>query len=376
MVAAAFLAGVATYYHRHTGFTAFVNFAADRHDLELAPVRAAPHYHDPGSTGYDGQFYAQMAVDPLLRDPAIDQVLDLAPYRARRILSSWTAYALGLGRPAWILQAYSLQNVAVWLILAWLLCRWMPPTSARGFVLWSGCLLSHGMLATVRYAVPDGLSVLLIALGVLAAERERPILSAIVIGVAGLARETSLIAASLFARFLRPSLRAWALVGGCLAICVLPFALWLDYLRSIYRGLTLVSDVHLATTPLAGIRWKFTTAFSMASLTQPTHAVPAMLTALALAAMVVQGGYTLSVLLRKDGRVPWALVGGSYVALALVMHQSVWEGDPGAFTRVLLPLTVGTNVLLARRPNTPWPLIVLANLGVVPGVLFFFFRML
>jgi hypothetical protein len=373
MVAAAFLAGVATYYHRHTGFTAFINFAADRHDLELAAVRAAPHYHDPGSTGYDGQFYAQMAVDPWLKDPAIDQALDLAPYRARRILSSWTAYALGLGRPAWILQAYSIQNVAVWLILAWLLCRWMPPASARGFVLWSGCLLSHGMLATVRYAVPDGLSVLLIALGVLAAERGRPILSSIVLGVAGLARETNLLAASLFAGVLRRSPRSWGLVGGCLVMSVLPFVIWLDYLRSIYRGLTLVSEVQL-TTPIAGLAWKATTLLADAG--RPHRVMLASLTALALTGFVVQGAYTVSVLLRKEGRVPWALVGGSYLLLALVMHQPVWEGDPGAFTRVLLPLTVGTNVLLARRPNTSWWLIALANLGVVPGVLFFFFKVM
>ena len=56
--------------------------------------------------------------------------MDLAPYRARRILFSWTAFLLGLGRPAWILEAYALQNVAGWLLLAALLTRWMPLTSA------------------------------------------------------------------------------------------------------------------------------------------------------------------------------------------------------------------------------------------------------
>ena len=65
--------------------------------------------------------------------------MDLAPFRARRILLSWTAYALGLGRPAWIIEVYAVQNVVCWLVLAWLLARWIPPTSGRGLALWTAC---------------------------------------------------------------------------------------------------------------------------------------------------------------------------------------------------------------------------------------------
>ena len=46
-----------------------------------------------------GQFYVQLALDPLLRDPAIEQALDNFPYRSRRILFSWTAFLLDLGQP-------------------------------------------------------------------------------------------------------------------------------------------------------------------------------------------------------------------------------------------------------------------------------------
>ena len=125
LVVAAFLAGVSRYYHPPFGLTAFIDFSPSNHAYEIPAVQSAPHFDNPGSTGYDGVYYAQLAVDPLLRDPAIDHALDDPPYRARRILFSWTAYALGLGRPAWILQVYAVQNVIVWLLFAWLLCRWM-----------------------------------------------------------------------------------------------------------------------------------------------------------------------------------------------------------------------------------------------------------
>ena len=89
------------------------------------------HYQSPG---YDGQFYAQLAVEPLLRNRRLDKALDTPPYRARRILFSWTAYVLGLGRPRWILKAYALQNIIAWLLLAWLLLRWFPPSAPRNAV--------------------------------------------------------------------------------------------------------------------------------------------------------------------------------------------------------------------------------------------------
>jgi hypothetical protein len=367
-LAAAFLATVATYYHPRYGFTQFIEFPGSEHYSELPVVRGLPHFHNPTSTGYDGQFYAQLSIEPLLRDPAVDYAMDLAPYRARRIFFSWTAYVLGLGRPAWILQAYSLENVASWLLLAWLLCRWMPPTSGRRFVLWAGCLLSHGLLVSVRLALPDGPSVLLIALAVAAAEQGRPFLSALILGVAGLGRETNLLAAALFVRFARGNVRSWLLILACLLLCVLPLALWIDYLRSIYHWRTLSAAGNI-TTPLAGLMWKLRATsleFAAGGWTEPM-----IVTILALAAFFVQGAFVVWALVTGRDRSPWALVAASFLLLALFMHRVVWQGAPGAFTRVVLPLAIGANVLIARLPKPPWWLILSANLGAIPGVMLF-----
>jgi len=47
-----------------------------------------------GSNGYDGQFYIQIALDPLLRGAKLQQVLDAPAYRARRILAPAIASCL------------------------------------------------------------------------------------------------------------------------------------------------------------------------------------------------------------------------------------------------------------------------------------------
>jgi len=107
-------------------------------------VKDAPHYVHDQSSGYDGQFYAQLAVEPLLRDRRLDAAIDSPPYRARRILFSWTAYAAGLGRPARILEVYALQNVIAWLLLAWVLLRWFPPSAPRNVVPWIRVPLRRG----------------------------------------------------------------------------------------------------------------------------------------------------------------------------------------------------------------------------------------
>ena len=362
LVAASFLATVATYYHPGVGFTAFIEFPAAAHDAELPALRATPH-RDATSPGYDGQFYAQLALDPLVRDPAIDEALDNPPYRARRILFSWTAFALGLGRPWWVLQIYALQNAIAWLLGAWLLCRWMPPVDARRLVLWSGCLLSHGALSSVRYAMPDGPTTWLLMAGLAI---EGPIASALIIGVAGLGRETALLGASRFVASLIA--RRWWLAGLCLLLCALPLAIWTDYLRSIYRDDVLAGGNHI-TTVVAGLAWKLSRIDSEAAVRGMTF--PVIASGLAVTGLLVQAGIVLTALARSRARDRWALLGAAFVALALVTHQDVYAGTPGAFTRVLLPLTIAANVLLAGWPRAPWLLIAGANLGVVPGLLMF-----
>jgi hypothetical protein len=363
LVIAAFLAAVGRYYHPAYGFTAFIEFPARGHSYEAPAVQAAPHFDHPDSGGYDGQFYAQIAVDPLLRSAATDRAIDDPPYRAHRILFSWIAFAAGLGRPAWVLQVAALENVAIWLALAALLWYWIPPKNGRAFVLWSGTLLAHGTIMSVRYALPDGLSLFLIALAVLAMEGGRPLVAGAVLGLAALARETAILAGTMFLRVLRQR-AGWKTAAWAGVLALAPLALWLDYLRSIYRSRTLAGGSHI-TVPFTGLASEIA---SIAGRAGDVVSSVARDDLLALVAFLTQAVWIVWWFIRRRETPAWAIVAASFLVLALVAHPVVWDGAPGAYTRVAMPLTMGVNILLARDPRASWWWIAFANLGIVPGI--------
>ena len=225
-----FISSIAKLYEPETGLTVLIRFGEAFEDRVLPSVRAVPRFVEEDSAGYDGQFYAQLAVDPFLLDPAIGEALDSPAYRARRILFSWTAYLLGLGQPRWVLQAYAIQYGVVWLLLAWVLCRWFPPTDVQSLCLWFGCMFSHGVVISVITAVPDGPGMLLIALSVLAIERGRARRAAGLVGLAGLAKDINLLWSAILIAPDRLKRYGWrdrcvwgVLVGG-------PLSVWMLYL--------------------------------------------------------------------------------------------------------------------------------------------------
>jgi hypothetical protein len=355
-----FLASVARFYHPGTGFTALIAFPAG-HDTEVPAMREVPHY-DYVFGSYDGQFYAQMALDPLLRDATVDRAMDLPPYRARRILFSWTAWAIGMGRAAWIVEAYALQNVACWLFLAVFLTRWIPLTNGRGLALWIACLFAHGTLWSVRFALLDVPSLVLIALAVAAVEKGRPLLSASILGISALGRETNLLA-SVAQPIPRDRRGLWRLLLSAILI-VLPLLIWADYLRSIYRSTIFAQTDQLM--PGTGLyrSWrnvmfedvKGSGLFSMQGLW--------LCLLIALAAQAVY----LSV--RRNYAAPWWRVGVIYAALMLVLDRTLADPLTGAITRVLLPMTVGFNIQLASEARWTrfWPWFAIGNLHLLGAV--------
>jgi len=355
VLCALFLRSVARFYHPGFGFTALIGFAEGQ-PSEAPALRAIPHVVRPPSVSYDGQYYAQRAFDPLARDPAVDRAMDLAPYRARRILFSWTAYAAGLGRPAWILEAYALQNVVCWLLLAVLLTRWCDVRTPRGLAVWTACLFSHGLLWSVFFALLDGPSLLLIALSVVAVERGRPLLSAAISGIAALGRETNVLAA--FAQPLPRSRRDWLRMAAAALLVVLPVLIWTDYLWSIYRS-TLLADTDQLAAP--GTAFAFVFVRTAKAVLGNGLLSGAGLDLSAIIAISVQAAF---IAFRRDWIQPWWRVAAGYVLLALVLNRVLWDPHTGALTRVLLPLTVGFNLQLARERAATgfWPWFIAGNL--------------
>jgi hypothetical protein len=357
LLCALFLASVARFYHPGVGFTALILFHQNQY-YQLPALREIPHYEYPPEFGYDGIYYSQLAMEPLLRNPEIDRALDSPAYRARRILFSWTAYLLGLGRPAWILEAYALQNVAAWLLLAWLITRWIPPVSGRLFALWCGAMFSHGLLASVRLALLDGPSMLLLALAVAASERGRTWTSAAILGVAGLGRETNLLGS--VALPLPQGWKGWGRLAGAAVVVILPLLIWQDYLWSIYRGTSAAAGVNHITPPFVMYLKKVSVSLDGVRVHGLMSAAGAGM--LALIALTTQVAFLVW---SRQWREPWWRLAAAFAALLMVVDYVVWDGYPGAVTRVVLPLTFGFNVLLAKWDRGFWIWYVLGNLHLV-----------
>ena len=360
--AVVFLASVAQYYHRHTGFTSLIGFGDQFEEARLPAVKDAPHYVHDQSSGYDGQFYAQLAVEPLLRDRRLDAAIDSPPYRARRILFSWTAYVAGLGRPARILKVYALQNVIAWLLLAWVLLRWFPPSAPRNVVPWIGCLFGAGLITSVRFALTEGPSLLLLAIGVVAIERGKPWLASGLVALAGLGRETSFVAGGLLIDRVPARWRDRLALAARLFVAVLPFAAWAAYVSWIYPPSGLSGERNFAL-PFAGYldKWSITLGRLQASGWWGSWA---RFDISALVSVTVQAGFLLA---RREWGSAWWRAGAAYCVLLPLLGPAVWEGDPIAVMRVVLPMSVAFNVLVVRS-RWFWPLVIAGNASVVHGI--------
>jgi hypothetical protein len=348
-------------YRPKVGFTTLILFGKAFEPARLPALRDVPHWVEFGA-GYDGQFYAQLAVDPFLRSGSIATALDSPPYRARRILLPWTAHLLGWGDPWRTLQAYALLNVASWLLLAFLLLYWLRPGSARPVLAWTACLLSEGLLASMRRSVPDGPSVLVLALAILAVEKNRRWLGAALLGLAGLTRETNLLGGAILIPE-RPGVRQLAAFAAQGAFAAAPIALWVLHLWWIGYP---PNDTGLGNfgVPLASYvtKWSVT----VRDLLQGGWDSYARFSLLTLVALTTQACFFAW---QRDWRSGWWRVGAVYALFMIVLGDAVWEGHPAAVGRVLLPMTVAFNVMLPRlRWRVFLPFWILGNGSVVVGL--------
>jgi hypothetical protein len=354
----------ATAYRPGLGLTRLIGFTAAWHDRELPAVRAVPHDDDAGA-GYDGRCGAQMAVDPLLRDPAIDTALDTPVFRAHRILLSWIAWGLGFGRPELVLHVYAVLNILAWGALAWLLTRWIRVRSWKTLVLWAGGLLSYGALASVRYSLTDLPATLAIAASIVTVERGSRVAGALLAGVAGLTRETALVMCVVFAGPPWWPVRWRPLVVSCV-IAVAPLLLWYGYLAATHDWRVLAGAGNIGL-PFVGFVWKLREIARMISERGLDLATVA--TIAGLVGFVAQGVIAVRALASGQPAAAWPVVATAFFVFALCVQVAPWDETPGAYLRIALPLTVGANVVLASRSAVSWRAILLVNAGVCPSLL-------
>lgn len=361
-LAVVFLSLVGRFHVPGTGFTSLLSIGSFSDEKAVPRLAAVPHYVIEDSWGYDGTYYVQLALHPLLDEPEqLEKSIDNLAYRARRILPSWVAWGLGLGRDEWIVQIFALLNVGVWLALGWVLLRWLPPDSWCNLLRWGGVLFSHGMCMSVRNSLADAPGLLLVALMVAAVERGRKLPAVVALGAALLTKETSLLAGTAFIPARGSGRGAWVRAVGWGALAVVPLATWLIYVRSKAAPSADAGQGNFAL-PLAGLAEKCGVVFGELAAGQTAPQFWGSL--LVVIALIAQAAFLL--LHREPGK-PWWRVGACFAGLMLVVAQPVWDGYPGAATRVLLPMTLAFNLLVPRGRR--WlAVVVLGNLSAIVGV--------
>jgi hypothetical protein len=350
------------YWHPRHGFTGFLQINT------VMAAKAIPSFHDPRiyvyaeDGSYDGGYYAQIATNPALTDPALQTATDDLGYRARRILLCVVAWAAGGGEAIAVAHAYAAVNVFLWFGLALLLWRIFPANDLRDLLAWVFMLFSAGVILSVRLALTDLAALLLTAASIVLVERQRPSSAAGLLGLAGLTRETAVLGAaallpSVWSDWRPPRL---GLLAARLAIVVLPLGLWLLYLHRFANGAS--PGQSNLTWPLVGWigRWR-----ELAASTE-LAGNPRLFweTVAGHIALTVQVGYLAW---HPRWKCPWWRAGAAYALLCLCLGEAVWEGLPGAATRVLLPLTLAFNVR-AVRDRASLFLLVAGNLSVLAGI--------
>jgi hypothetical protein len=355
-----FLALIARFHLPGKGFTALIMFGGNHEERFIPELKALDYHVDEQSWGYDAQWYAQLAIEPDLRDPDLMPAIDNLPYRARRILFSWTAWLLGGGQPGAVLEAYALQNVLCWLGLAVLMLRWFKPVDWDNCLRWAAVLFSFGMIVSVRSSLVDGPGLLLVAAGVALFETGRPWWSALVMGISGLGKETNLLGAAALAWPKENTVKAWAAMIARGLLAALPLALWTGCILMWFGAEGANTGSRAFGWPL--VEWwrklVVTVRELMAGPEVPSYALSSLFM---IVSVTVQ---FLVVVLRPRWREAWWRVGAAYAVLLVFLGEAVWEGYPGATSRVMLPLLLAFNVLVPKG-RAWWAVLVLGNLTVL-----------
>lgn len=286
----------------------------------------------------DGQAFAALAQDPLLRRPEVFRAGTAeAAYRAQRPLLGWTAWGLSAGRAGAVPPALVALSVAGFVALAstaaaLLVRRGASALWALFVVLWPGTLM------TLSWTGPEGLgtAAALAGFGLWQTERRRWAIVALV--AAALLRESLLLVPLAIA--------AHALVVGRrpirtiapLALPVVAYAAWVGIVWLRLDALPSDAGRGRLAAPLAGLA-DAASAWSSADI-----ACAVVLGALGTAALVLG---------RRDAA-GW--VAGAFTLASLVFGAEVWARFED-FGRVLLPIVAfGVLVivpLVVRRPSTP-----------------------
>jgi hypothetical protein len=336
---------VARQYEHDPTLSGLILFGQVFETRELPEIKAL-HPAILSRDGYDGQYYAQIALDPTLRRPDLQAASDGLEYRAQRWLLPALAYVLGLGRPAAIIAAYALLNLLFWFGLVALLVVYLRARSLRDYACVAACALGTGALVSVERSLSD-LPAATLGLG---AAMLDGVGASVVLGLAMLTKPTLVVFLMRYFWPLPRNAREVPARAGLVLLALLPLCLLNLY---IYRVVGAVSgggdNLGVPVVPL--LRWIGTTwthlqatPFGLSFL-KPTRWEWKLFEVLGPLSLIVQA--THLAIWRKPACPVWWL--GASFALLLLFLTPASLVEHVCSTRTLLPLTLAFNLRLAGQ---------------------------
>lgn len=353
---------VAARYDRTTGFTSLLRFGDQPPERpRLAGIANLPVRVYPG-LGYDGQFYAQLAVNPDPTDPEVQAALDNPRYRARRILLPAIVHLLTAASTPWVtLQVFALANVACWLGLGGLLWRRVAGHGWPGAAVWIACMLGLGALDSIRHSLTDLPAMLFVFIAVEAVARGRNAASVVAFGAGVLTRDTMMLAAVLPATGDLRSSRTWLRHSGRGLLIALPLVLW-----ALWLAWQVPAGDALGTGHFSLPGWSLLKQAGMC-LRQLGAGNFDSRYLFGLLAVISLGWQAVYVLRHAEaGADPWWRAGAPFALFVFIIGDAVWQGY-WAVARTCLPLTFAFNLLLLRGGFRWWQL-ALGNLCLLHAV--------
>lgn len=342
-----------------TRFAGFGERFEHRYIDRIAQINA---YIKPNSGGYDGQFYAQIATDPSLKNSQFEDAIDEPAYRSRRILLPLIAHLMAFGNPTASIWIYCSINIVCWYLFALLVWQILKVRSPHDFAKWAACVLSMGVMDSVKYSLTDLPSILVVLFAIRIVEKRQ-------LGAAGLflssifLKETNILSGIAMIRVRRRLHLEWKnlLFWACTAFFTLvSFFLWYRYVNSIFGTFAGVNGnfdwpfSSMVRNLWAAIQELFSGNIDDRYLFRITAVVGLSFQAIWL---TTQWQKIANPLLR---------LGLIYALLFIFLGDLVWWGY-WAVCRVALPMTIAFN-LLYNSKRFFWPGLILANLTAIHAV--------
>ena len=327
-----------------------------------------PVTHGPG---YDGQFFYRLALRPWTQHRTeFGITFDEPAYRQQRIVYPLLSFAIARGAAratAWALLGWNIAAAAA--------LGWLGAAVARrrtGHALWGLAFAAYpGFVLVIARDLADLLAAALLLAGVLALDRQRPVLAAVTLTVAGLTRESTLVLPLALAALWTVAAvwRGSAVMPGRSALTasaasdrsrvqVVTFAVplgvalaWQLVLWRVWGVAPLAQGSQRLGLPFAGI-WEFTRgAFQFGAF--PLVVQLAELVFVVAAALATAWSLPRSRALPHE-KLAWALG----LLVVVLLSGSVWVEDWAYLRALAVPYLLGTLVLLGRPDRRGLPIFI------------------